>query len=130
MGDDNSQNPQDRSDETLSPKQAYNLTEEQGMMGKTVAKMFDVSPSRVSQLKSQYKEGIEKGKESVSPSDFEADELRSALGDEAPEENPYDGTACPICDEHISVAEYPDSAGIHDCPHCGNEIRWSEEELQ
>lgn len=116
---------EDRADETLTPQEAYKLTEEQGLKGKTVGKMFDITPSRVSQLKGQYKEGLEQGKDSVDPSDFSADELQEALGDD-PTDNPYKHT-CPECNK---VIDAPDSAGREPCPECGTELEWSEDEIE
>jgi hypothetical protein len=118
--------PEDRSDEQLTPKEAYNLTENQGLMGKTVAKMFDVSPSYVSQKKSQYDEAHTDGRESVTPEDFDTEELKSALGDETPDNNPYEST-CPRCEEPISK---PNGPGIHDCPECGKPVEWYESDFE
>lgn len=126
MAEDSGQNEvSDRSDEKLTPKEAYQLTEEQGMKGKTVAKMFDVSPSYVSQRKNEYEEAREDGRESVEPTDFERETLEEALSDEEPESNPYENE-CPRCHAMIPA---PDTAGEHDCPECGEPILWDESEI-
>lgn len=116
---------EDRSDEKLTPKMAYNLTEEQGYMGKVVADMYDVTPGYVSQLKSEYKSAVEEGKSSVEPSDFSTDELKTAIKDESPDENPF-GSNCPVCESAIPT---PDTAGQHPCPECGEVLEWSEDEI-
>lgn len=121
---ENGETVKDRSDESLTPQEAWRLTEEQGMMGKTVAKMFDISPARVSQLKGQYKEGIQEGRESVTPSDFSEDELKEAIGDD-PTESPYENE-CPACEEIIPAPETP---GQHPCPECGETLEWGEDEI-
>lgn len=115
---------QDRSDEKLTPKEAYQLTEQQGLMGKTVARMFDISQSRVSQLKGQYEEGLQEGRESVDPTDFSTEELEEAISDEE-EENPYEHT-CLHCN---AIIPSPDSPGVHPCPECGGDLKWSEDEI-
>jgi len=115
----------DKSSDTLSPKEAYEYTEEKGIPGKIVAEAFDVTPSWVSQRKSEYKEARQDGQESVSPTDFGEEELRDALGDEPPENNPYEHT-CPLCGDLIDP---PNTAGTHPCPSCGEELEWDESEL-
>lgn len=119
----------DRSDETLTPKTAYNLTVKQGMTQTEVADMFGITQPRVSTLKNQYDQAKKEGKEEVSPEDFSEEELAQALGDEPADHNPYDGTECPACEDDILPSEYPSSPGVHACPHCGTEIEWSEDEL-
>lgn len=121
---DATETDEDRSDETLTPKEAWRLTEEKGRLGKEVAAIFDISEARVSQLKSQYQEGLEEGKQSVEPGDFEAEELKEALGDSATD-NQYEHT-CPRCN---GIIDSPDSAGTHDCPKCGEPIEWDESEI-
>lgn len=114
-----------RADRTLTAKDAWVLTEEKGHKGKDVADAYDVTESWVSQRKTEHKESYESGRESVSPGDFEAEELKDALGDEVPDSNPYD-TSCPLCDNLI---DKPSTPGIHPCPHCGNDLEWDESEL-
>jgi len=126
MGDENP----DRTDEKLTPKTAYNLTEKQGMTQSEVGEMFGVSQPRVSTLKNQYRDAVDEGKESVTPDDFELEDLESALEDKAPDSNPYDTAgSCPACGEEILASEKPDTAGSHPCPHCGETIVWSEDEI-
>lgn len=129
MGTDTPDEDGGRTDEKLTPKTAYRMTEEQGMTQSEVGDLFGVSQPRVSTLKKQYEEARHEGRQEAEPSDFEADELRSALGDEAPESNPFEGEECPLCGDTILADEAPDSPGIHDCPHCGKPIQWSEGEL-
>jgi len=130
-----SQNPNDdenegeKTDETLTPKTAHRLTEDQGMTQTEVGKMFGITQPRVSTLKSQYKDAKEEGKDSVSPGDFPAEDLRGALADEEPNNNPFEGVECPACNDEIAQAEAPGSAGLHPCPHCGENIKWDEGEL-
>lgn len=116
--------PEDRSGETLTPQEAHRLRDEVGLQNKSVAKMFGVSESRVSQLYNQYKEARDEGRESVDPTDFEAEELERAIEDKE-SESPYH-TDCPHCGEGIPV---PDSAGQHDCPECGVTLSWDESEI-
>lgn len=126
MGEDPADDlPEDRSDDKLTPKEAYNLTERQGLKGKTVAKMFDVSPGYVSQRKGEYEEAREDGREDVDPTDFEMEDLEEALADKEPESNPYENE-CPACSAMIPS---PDSAGENDCPECGETILWAEDEI-
>lgn len=122
----NAENPLgDRSDERLTPKKAWKHTEKDDHLGKVVADAYGVSAGYVSQLKGDYQDGMEAGKESVSPSDFEAEELRDAIGDDEPEHDPYEHS-CPLCGELIPS---PDSAGNHECPECGDIIQWEEGEV-
>lgn len=115
--------------EKLTPRTAYRLTEEQGMTQSEVGEMFGVSQPRVSTLKSQYESARDEGAESVTPDQFEPEELKEALNDSEPDENPYEGTDCPRCGKEIPATKYPSEPGVHDCPHCGEPIQWSEQEL-
>lgn len=115
----------DRGDERLTPKKAYTLTEQKDHLGRHVAEAYGVSEGYVSQQKGDYKEGMEEGRQSVSPSDFEAEELRDAIGDDEPENDPYENE-CPLCGELIPS---PDNAGKHDCPECGETIEWETDEI-
>lgn len=115
----------DRSDQTITPKEAWELTEEKGIPGKLVAQAYDITESWVSQRKAEYEEARQDGKESVGPDDFEPDELRNALGDEPADTNPYEHT-CPECGDLI---EPPNTAGKHPCPACGQTLEWSEDEI-
>lgn len=129
MPDESGESVNDRSDEKLTPKEAYTLTVDNGMKGVTVAKMFDVTPAYVSQRKSQYEEAKNDGVESVTPDRFEEEELRDALEDKPPEDNPYETTMCPRCSGEIMETEKPNEAGNHPCPLCGEVIQWDEGEL-
>lgn len=112
---------EDRSGEQLTPKEAYNLTENQGMKGKTVGKMFDISGARVSQLKNQYEEGLndgrKEGRNSVEPSDFGREELENALSDKKEDDDIYE---CPTCEKEMDYMEYDE------CPNCGTNLGWSQ----
>jgi len=126
MADDEPDSGQveDRTDEKLTPQDAYTLTEENGIPNKAVAEMYDVSPSWVSQQKNAYEEARNEGRQSVSPNDFEPEELEEALSDEETE-NPYENS-CPLCN---AVIPAPDTAGIHECLECGEPIEWDESEI-
>lgn len=115
---------EDRSNETLTPQEAYRLREDVGLQNKTVAQMFDVTPGYVSQLYSQYEDAKEEGKSEVEVSDFERTELEEAIQDKETE-SPYH-TACPACDESIPT---PETAGQNPCPECGETLNWDESEI-
>lgn len=106
---------EDRSGDKLTPEEAYQLTEEKGYAGKTVAKMFDVSPGWVSQQKNEFKKGIEKGRDSVSPNDFGREDLETALADKKSEDDEYD---CPNCDRSYDYME------VETCDNCGTPFNW------
>jgi adenine-specific DNA methylase len=118
----------DRSDKKLTAKEAYELTEEKGHTGSQVAEAYNVSPSWVSQQKSDYanarQEGYESGKDDVSPNDFERDTLLEAIGDEKSDKDIT--SKCPSCGDVIPT---PDEAGESDCPECGVTLNWSEDEI-
>lgn len=110
----------DRSGDKLTPEEAYNLTENKGFKGTTVAKMFDVSSAYVSQQKNSYKnalnDGRQEGRKSVEPSDFDKNELENALNDKQEDEDVYE---CQECGREMDYMEY------ENCPECGANLGWN-----
>jgi len=132
MGNQNpgdSDNDAPRSDETLTPKTAHKLYNVQEMKQTEIADMFGITQPRVSKLASDYQDAVKEGKSQADPSDFDEADLRAALGDKEPMDNPFDSVDCPRCGKAITKSEAPKSAGIHDCPHCDNPIEWAEDEI-
>lgn len=117
MSDGDTDPPEDRSDQKLTQKEAYNLTQNQGMKTTTVAKIYDVSPSYVSQQKKAYEEALETGKGMASPGDFEKDELESALEDKQSDDDEYE---CSQCGRSLDYMENDN------CPNCDTPLGWSD----
>lgn len=126
MADNQGQDPEieDRSDETLTPGEAYRLREDVGLQNKTIAKMFGITPGRASQLYNDYEEAVDEGRNSVDASDFPAEDLEAALEDTEAESRM--DAKCPACGEPIPK---PDEAGAEDCPECSTTLNWSEDEI-
>lgn len=107
----------DRSNEKLTPKEAYDLTENQGLTQNAVAHMFDVSQGYVSQRKKEHTESAEVGKSQVSPGDFEKGELEQALSDKKSDDDEYE---CPECGYTMDYMEN------EQCPECGTNFAWDQ----
>jgi len=114
---------------TLTGKTAYRMHVKEGKTQPEIAQMFSVTQQHVSKLKNDYEDALEEGKSQADPSDFAEDDLRAALGDEEPVDNPFDSVDCPRCGKAIIKSEAPKSAGVHDCPHCNRSIEWGENEV-
>lgn len=121
MSDGDGEQQPDRTDEKLTPEEAYNLTENKGFKGKTVAKMFGVSSAYVSQQKSSYKtalnDGRQEGRNSVTASDFDQQTLENALNDKRDDEDVYE---CQECGKEMDYMEY------EQCPNCGTKLGWNQ----
>lgn len=115
MADDHTGSKGDRSDQQLTPERAFQLTEKQGMLGKEVAELYDVTPSYVSQLKGQYQNAVDKGRNSAEISDFERDEIKDYLEDTKDTEDEYE---CPNCTQTFEYMEY------QICPNCDSKLPW------
>lgn len=99
----------------------YELYEKEGYTQAQIAEKYDVGQSAVSQGIQSYRdglqEGLEQGRESVSPGDFETDTLKDELEtrDEHTEEDTYN---CGNCGAEV---DYMGDS----CPECGQELNWS-----
>lgn len=101
----------------LTPKRAYEL-KERGYSYREISSLYDKQPSHttVRRWVMDYKKGLEEGRGSVDPTDFDTEDLRDALDDKETE-NPYTAP-CPACGDDIEQ-------GTTQCPHCNaGPIRW------
>lgn len=109
-----------KSGKEIPPEEVHAMYHNRNMTQAQIGEHYGVTQQYISQIL----RGYERGRESVDPSDFGKDELKSALGDD-PTTDPYDHD-CPACGEIIPS---PDSAGRHPCPECGTELEWSADEI-
>lgn len=108
-----------RPESELTPEKAYDLHVNQGQILRDIADLYGVSVSTVYRRKEAYASGYQKGRESVSPSDFDLDDIRAVLKDDETE-SPYMHN-CPGCNRKVLPENAPE------CPQCGaGPISWDE----
>ena len=100
-------------DGPLTGRLAYELHNEQGITQTRLAEVYDVTQPTVSRRIKTYRDGIEAGKESVDPSQFDRDDLRNALSD-AETDDPY---TCGTCGSEVAYLQPR-------CNECDGTLNW------
>lgn len=116
-GDGGPDDGPDRSNENLVPKRAYVLSKEQGLSQREIAGMYDIGKSTVRRRIKEHEESMEVGKESVSASDFERDQLESALEDKSKDDDQFE---CSGCGKSMDYMEFDV------CPNCDTRLGWTD----
>ena len=100
-------------DGPLTGKLAYELHEEQGIPQTRLAEAYDCSQPTVSRRIKTYRDGIDAGRESVDPSQFDRDDLRNALTN-AETDDPY---TCGTCGGEVAYLQPR-------CNQCDGTLNW------
>ncbi len=110
----------------LTAEKAYKHYHNDGLSYKQIAEKYSsddesISHTTVRNRVNSFDEGV-----STVTSNPEEYDLKSAIDDNEPEDNPFDKVEYPCCGER---QETPNSPGKHSCPNCGVVLEWNKSEL-